>query len=54
MELVFLWCVFFCVQTEEEPDVVLVKVEEGSRQTSLSIQEGEWVVATTAICGAAS
>lgn len=29
------------LQPEEEPDVVLVKVEEGTRQTSLSIQEGE-------------
>lgn len=29
------------IQSEEEPDVVLVKVEEGTRQTSLSIQEGE-------------
>eukprot|EP00066_Takifugu_rubripes_P021514 XP_011610780.1 PREDICTED: hypermethylated in cancer 2 protein-like isoform X1 [Takifugu rubripes] len=27
-------------ESEEEPDVVLVKVEEGTRQTSLSIQEG--------------
>lgn len=42
------------MQTEEEPDVVLVKVEEGTRQTGLSIQEGEWMVATTAICGATS
>lgn len=37
-----------CVQKEEEPDVVLVKVEEvepvtGTQsQTGLSIQEGEW------------
>lgn len=29
------------MQSEEEPDVVLVKVEAGTRQTSLSIQEGE-------------
>lgn len=37
----------FCVQKEEEPDVVLVKVEEvepvmdTQSQTGLSIQEGE-------------
>lgn len=34
------------MQSEEEPDVVLVKVEEGTRQTSLSIQEGELVLTT--------
>lgn len=38
---------FFCMQTEEEPDVVLVKVEEGTRQTSLSIQEGELTLTAT-------
>lgn len=38
------------MQTEEEPDVVLVKVEEGTRQTSLSIQEGEWMVTARAMC----
>lgn len=36
----------FSLQIEEEPDVVLVKVEEGTRQTSLSIQEGELMLAT--------
>lgn len=36
------------MQTEEEPDVVLVKVEEGTRQTSLSIQEGEWMLTSRA------
>lgn len=41
------------VQKEEEPDVVLVKVEEvepvtGS-QTGLSIQEGEWTHPTVMI-----
>lgn len=33
--------VFLSLQAEEEPDLVLVKVEEGTRQTGLSIQEGE-------------
>lgn len=39
---------FLCVQKEEEPDVVLVKVEEvnlateSPNQTGLSIQEGEY------------
>lgn len=36
----------FSLQIEEEPDVVLVKVEEGTRQASLSIQEGELMRAT--------
>lgn len=36
---------FLPLQSEEEPDVVLVKVEEGTRQTSLSIQEGELMLA---------
>lgn len=37
----FMVSFFLRLQSEEEPDVVLVKVEEGTRQTSLSIQEGE-------------
>lgn len=46
MIFVCLWCVCLRGQKEEEPDVVLVKVEEvepaSGPQTGLSIQEGEW------------
>lgn len=46
MIFVCLWCVRLRGQKEEEPDVVLVKVEEvesaSGPQTGLSIQEGEW------------
>lgn len=44
-----------CVQKEEEPEVVLVKMEEvesvtgTQNQTALSIQEGEWDTSTTGL-----